>query len=158
MNRDLRHIAAPLLVCLSQLLVGASLAEDAAANADSTPTADTTTVTPAAEANTAPNNQPRPPWMTEEVMRAALAMQLTPEQQGPFRTIVGEFLTSVGAMVQQEMRRESGNFAHNVKRKTKYLANDMDEKLKPVLTEQQWPAYKNYREVLLESMRRPQRG
>ncbi len=92
--------------------------------------------------------QPLPPWMAPEVIKAAIDIGLDEAQQPEFRRIVGEFITNRMSMIAQEIRRSPPNLDRVIKTKTRRLEKTMDTGMKAVLTEPQWPAYENYKDVL----------
>jgi hypothetical protein len=93
-----------------------------------------------------------PPWFEPDVVRAALEIRLDETQQDEFRRIVGDFLTDRMKMIQMEIRRSPPNLERVIKTKTRRLEKAMDKDLESVLTEPQWPAYENYKAVLLSKL------
>jgi len=95
---------------------------------------------------------PTPAWESPEVVKAAIEIGLDEAQLPEFRRIVAEYLTDLGSMVQQELRRESTNKDRTIKRKNRGLIQKMDEQARVLLREDQWPKYLVYKEALLARM------
>lgn len=93
-----------------------------------------------------------PAWMNQDVLKAAIEIRLDEKQQPEFRRIVGEYITNLGKVVQQEMRRESVNKDRTIKRKNNGLIKKMDAEVKPLLAEEQLPKYEEYKKVLFQRM------
>lgn len=96
--------------------------------------------------------QQRPPWMTEEVIAAAMAIELTAEQRVPFRDSVTLFLQSYRDAVQKVIRRGGANLELKIDRTRNSLARDMDERMSLLLTEEQMVRYPAYRSALLDAL------
>ena len=91
--------------------------------------------------------------MQPAVLKAAIAIELTDAQQPVFQQAITTFAQERMSALRRLMR---GNNQTNIPRKwrskTRGLLEDMDETMKPVLSEAQWPAYELYRETLKENL------
>jgi len=94
----------------------------------------------------------RPPWLSDEVMAAAMAIQLTPEQMGPFRDNVAEFLASYRDQARKLVRRGAAGLEGQIHRLRKSLAADLDEQMAALLTDEQMVRYADYRTALLDAL------
>jgi hypothetical protein len=105
-------------------------------------------------AGVATAQEERPPWLSDEVVAAAAAIELTPEQLGPFRASVTEFLVSYRDQASKLVRRGAAGLEGQIDRLRKSLARDMDERMAELLTEDQMVRYGDYRSALLDSLER----
>ncbi len=137
---------------VASLFTGSVYAVDASTSPVMQPQAETVTAPPAAPAG------PTPAWMDPQVVKAAIQIGLDPQQQPEFRRIVGEYLTNLRKVVQQEMRRESVNKDRTIKRKNNGLIKKMDEQVKPLLSAEQWPKYEQYKTLLFAKMKEASPG
>lgn len=96
----------------------------------------------------------RPPWLSDEVVAAAMAIELTPEQMAPFRASVSEFLASYRDQARRLIRRGAAGLEGQIDRLRKSLAGDMDERMAVLLTEEQMVRYADYRSALLDALER----
>ena len=94
----------------------------------------------------------RPPWLSDEVMAAAMAIELTPEQLAPFRSNVAEFLESYRDQARKLVRRGAAGLEGQIDRLRRSLAGDMDDRMAGLLTEDQMVRYADYRAALLRSL------
>lgn len=92
--------------------------------------------------------------MQPEVLKAAIAIELTEEQQPVFQEAITTFAQGRMDSLRRLMRANNQtNIPRKWRSKTRGLLEDMDESMKAVLTEAQWPAYENYRETLKANLR-----
>ncbi len=90
-----------------------------------------------------------PGYLKPEVLAAAAAMNLTEEQQPQFREAVGTFLDDRMKAINSLMRRNNQTGVdRKIKSRTNSLLKKMDKSMAGFLTEEQMPAYQNYRETL----------
>ena len=94
-----------------------------------------------------------PFWMTPNVLKAAIGINMNDAQKHNFNEVVGQYVTDHFAMVQKEAKRESADLDQRVKSRDGALARKMDDQMQAVLTPQQMPAYENYRKVLREELK-----
>ena len=94
----------------------------------------------------------RPPWLSDEVMAAAKAIQLTPEQLAPFRENVAVFLESYRDQARKLVRRGAAGLEGQIHRLRKSLAADLDERMAETLTDEQMVPYADYRAALLNAL------
>ena len=100
-----------------------------------------------------------PPWMTVEIVKAAVDIHMNDAQQHQFNDAVGEFVSAHFAMIQKELKKEAPDLEQRVRSRDGALVRQMDTRLQPVLTTEQWPAYENYKKALraqLKEMPLPQ--
>ena len=109
-----------------------------------------------------PSPQPAvelPAWMTVDIVKAAVDIHMTDEQQHQFNDAVAEFVSSHFAMIQKELKKEAPDLEQRVKSRDGVLVRQMDARVHPILTTEQWPAYENYKKALrtqLKGMPLPQ--
>ena len=90
-----------------------------------------------------------PAFMKPEVLEAAAAIQLSEEQTPQFRAAVGNFVDERMKAINKLMRRNNQTgLERKIKSRTNSLLKDMDEDMAAFLTEEQMPAYENYRDKL----------
>lgn len=94
-----------------------------------------------------------PPWMSPEVIKAAVAINMTDAQKPVFNEIVGDYVTAHFAMIQKEVKRGAPNLDMTIRSKDNGLAHTMDDKVKKVLTKEQWPAYEEYKKELRSGLK-----
>ena len=89
-----------------------------------------------------------PSWMSAEVVKAAVGINMTDAQQHEFNEVVGDYVTNHFAMIQKEAKREAPDLEQRVKSRDNALVRKMDTRMHEILTKEQWPAYENYKKVL----------
>lgn len=94
-----------------------------------------------------------PPWMTTDVLKAAVQINMTDAQKPEFNAVVGQYVTDHFAMIQKELKRGAANLDMTIKSRDNALARTMDDQVREILTQEQWPAYENYRKVLRTSLK-----
>ena len=97
--------------------------------------------------------QQLPPWMTADVIKAAVAMNMTDAQKPEFNKAVGQFITDHFAMIQKEIKRSAPNLDMTIKSRDKALIHTLDDNVHKILTQEQWPEYENYKDALLKALR-----
>lgn len=98
--------------------------------------------------------EPRPAFMQPDVLKAAIAIELTEEQQPVFQSAITTFAQGRMDSLRRLMRANNQtNISRKWRTKTRGLLEDMDETMKAALTDAQWPAYENYRETLKANLR-----
>jgi hypothetical protein len=116
----------------------------------------------AQEGSPPPSPQPAvalPAWMTVDIVKAAVDMHMTDEQQHQFNDAVADFVSSHFAMIQKELKKEAPDLEQRVKTRDGVLVRQMDTRVHPILTTEQLPAYENYKKALrtqLKEMPLPQ--
>jgi hypothetical protein len=99
-------------------------------------------------------DQPTPAFAQPEVLKAALQIGLTEEQQPKFRDGVTHFFNCRTAAFNRLMKgRDQVDLERKMKSKTKSCAKTMDKEMHEFLTEEQRPKYQNYREVLFANLK-----
>jgi hypothetical protein len=109
--------------------------------------------TPAAAEDAATPSAPAvsvqlPPWMTPEVFKAAVQINMTDAQKPEFNKAVSDFISNHFAMMQKEAKRNAPNLDMRIKSKDKALVHALDDKVHKILTKEQLPAYENYKKEL----------
>jgi len=133
-----RFVSLAILASLAAFIGTGAAAEEAAAPA----------AAPAAGA-AAPAPVQLPPWMSVDVIKAAVAINMTDAQKPEFNKVVGEYVTDHFAMLQKESKRNNAaNLDMTIKSKDKALVHKMDDEVEKILTKEQLPAYENYKKVL----------
>ncbi len=98
--------------------------------------------------------QPRPPWLDTDVLKAALAMELTDEQKPQFQQAVSDLVNGRGKATAKLLRR---NNVTNLERKLKTANNrqfkKMDKNVAGFLSDDQYPRYVVYRDLLKQKMK-----
>ncbi len=89
-----------------------------------------------------------PPWMSTEVLKAAVAINMTDAQKPEFNKVVGEYVTDHFAMIQKVMKVGAPNVDMTIRSKDNALVHKMDDKVEKILTKEQMPAYEDYKKVL----------
>jgi hypothetical protein len=107
----------------------------------------------AATPPTAPTPIQLPPWMTADVMKAAVAMNMTDVQKPEFNKAVGQYITDHFAMIQKEIKRSAPNLDMTIKSRDRALVHTLDDNVHKILTQEQWPEYEKYKDALLTALR-----
>ena len=97
--------------------------------------------------------QPRPPWLQPDVVKASVEIGMDEEQATLFRASVGRFLD--GRMKALNRLLQGNNVTdieRKLKRKTKTLQKQMDGEMAEFLTDEQYPRYEVYRDTLMSHM------
>jgi len=89
-----------------------------------------------------------PPWMSTDVLKAAVAINMTDAQKPEFNKVVGEYVTDHFAMIQKVMKVGAPNVDMTIRSKDNALVHKMDDKVEKILTKEQMPAYEDYKKVL----------
>jgi len=136
-----RSIRLTTLAAVFALVGLTAVAEDAAAPA--TPAAPAAPGTAAA-----PTPVQLPPWMSPDVIKAAVAINMTDAQKVPFNQAVGDYVTAHFQMVQKVSKIGAPNLDMTIKSRDKALVHTMDGEVAKILTPEQLPAYEEYKKVL----------
>ena len=98
-------------------------------------------------------DQQEGPWTHPEVLKAAINIDMSPEQQAQFRKAITNFLQGLGSDVRKLLNaRNPTNVPRKIASKRKARVKAMDEEVQAFLTEEQFPSYEAYRDLLLEKM------
>ena len=93
------------------------------------------------------------PFVNPDVVKAAVEIQMSEEQSAEFRKIIGEFADSLGPAFSKLVQRTNpAHISRKWRTKRGRLVKDMNKKMAVVLTEEQYPKYERYVQVLLEKM------
>ena len=96
-----------------------------------------------------------PPWISPDIVKAAIEIRLDDNQQEVFRTAVGDFIDSYFRMIRKESRRNAVDQPRRIARRTRSLVGGMDKAMKKTLLQEQWPAYERYRTLLVSALQNP---
>ena len=92
-------------------------------------------------------------WQHPDIAKAAAAMQLNREQIQRFRVITGELIDDLMARVLSLMKRRQTQGPEQTEQKMssarRKFIREMNARMKEILTDEQWPAYENYRDTLI---------
>lgn len=89
----------------------------------------------------------------DPLLKAAMDIQMNEEQTAAFQANLQEFMNDLASSTRKLMRRNNEtNVEKKILRKRKQLLNSMDEKMAAVLTEEQYPRYEAYRDLLYARM------
>ena len=87
------------------------------------------------------------------LITAAVAIQLSEDQQAAFQTLLAEYLEKLGSATRKLIRRNNEtDVAKKIIRKRKQLTRTFDKKMAAILTEEQYPRYEQYRTLLLAKL------
>ena len=94
----------------------------------------------------------RPPWLSDEVISAAMNIGMSEEQLGPFRESVSIFLEEYRDEARRIIRRGDAGIETSVQRARSSLARQMDKRMEEILTAEQMVPYQDYRAALLDAV------
>ena len=94
----------------------------------------------------------RPPWLSDEVISAAMNIGMSEEQLGPFRESVSIFLEAYRDAARRIIRRGDAGIETSVQRARSSLARQMDKRMQEILTAEQMVPYQDYRAALLDAV------
>jgi len=90
-----------------------------------------------------------PAFLQPDVLKAAVAMNLTDEQKPQFQQSLTDFVNGRMAAFKKLMRgNNQTNMPRKMKSRTNKLLKQMDADVASFLTEEQMPAYELYRDTL----------
>ena len=96
----------------------------------------------------------KPAFLQPEVLRAAIAINLTEEQKPRFQAALGEFINARMQAINRLVRKNNQtDLKRKIKSKSNSLLKQMDKDMAAFLSEEQLPAYQSYRETLKANMR-----
>lgn len=96
---------------------------------------------------------PKPAFMQPEVLQAALAIELTDEQKPQFGEALTNFQNARIEAINKLMRRNNQtDLPRKIKSRTNSLLKKMDKDMAVFLTEEQMPAYQDYRKKLKSNL------
>ena len=98
--------------------------------------------------------QPKPAFLQPEVLKAAMAINLTDAQKPQFQEALTEFSQNRMKMIGKLMRKNNmTNIDRKIRSRTNSLLKKMDKSMAGFLSEEQMPAYENYRDTLKANLR-----
>jgi len=86
--------------------------------------------------------------MSPDVIKAAVAINMTDAQKPEFNKVVGQYVTDHFAMIEKVLKVGAPNVDMTIRSKDNALVHKMDEGVHKILTKEQWPAYEEYKKVL----------
>ena len=96
---------------------------------------------------------PRPPWLNVDVLKAAIAIDMTDEQKPQFQQAVSDLVNNRAKAINKIMRR---NNVTDLRRKLKVASKrqfkKMDKAMAGFLTDEQHPKCEIYRDLLEDKM------
>ncbi len=96
----------------------------------------------------------KPAYMQPEVLKAALQINLTDTQKPQFQQALTDFVNGRMKAINKIMRgHNQSNIDRKMKSRTNSLLKQMDKDMAGFLTEEQMPAYQNYRKTLKSHLR-----
>jgi|TARA_B110000977_G_scaffold184765_1_gene248869 hypothetical protein len=96
----------------------------------------------------------KPAWLQPEVLKSAVAINMTDEQQPKFQTAITAYLTDLQKSYKKILRgRDTTDLERKIKRMNKKLTKKMDDSMAEFLSEQQMPKYELYRDALINAMK-----
>ena len=98
------------------------------------------------------------PWGHPDVLNAAAAIQMTPEQQAKFRAAVGAFVDGLMKYTVSLIKQQKPDIPRKLKRKTRKLTKAMNQSMSEILDEEQYPRYEACRDLLLDKMEKISSG
>ncbi len=103
---------------------------------------------------TASGAEDTPAFVQPEVLKAALAINLTDEQKPQFQQALTDFVNDQDDAIRLLMRRNNQtNLPRKIKGKRNGLLKAMDKQMATFLTQEQMPAYEHYAKTLKSYMR-----
>ena len=91
-----------------------------------------------------------PPWLRNNALNAALAIDLTDEQKPKFQNALNNFLQNHADALRRVMRRNNlTHMEHHVRKVTNKEANKLDQSVELFLEVGQLERYQEYRDVLV---------
>jgi hypothetical protein len=94
-----------------------------------------------------------PSWMSADVVKAAVEINMTDAQQHEFNVVVGDYVGDHFAMIQKEVRREAPDLEQRVRSRDNALVHQMGDRMQKILTKEQLPAYENYVKTLRSELK-----
>jgi len=103
---------------------------------------------------TASGAEDTPAFVQPEVLKAALAINLTDEQKPQLQQALTDFVNDQDDAIRLLMRRNNQtNLPRKIKGKRNGLLKAMDKQMATFLTQEQMPAYEHYAKTLKSYMR-----
>ncbi|MCZ6658709.1 MAG: hypothetical protein O7C67_15560 [Gammaproteobacteria bacterium] len=95
-----------------------------------------------------------PPWMEPDVLKAAIDIGMNDEQLPQFRTCITEFVDGRTKALNRLLRGHNvTNMDRKIKSRTNSLKRTMNKRMSEFLTEEQYPRYETYRDLLISKFR-----
>jgi predicted ATPase len=95
------------------------------------------------------------PWTDPDVIKAAIAIDMTAEQSAAFRSSVGAFIDGVMRQSMTLIKHQKPDLKRELKRVYRKHGKRMDKNMQTVFTEEaQYARYEAYRDLLLSKMKK----
>ena len=94
------------------------------------------------------------PWLEPDVLAASLEIGMDEAQIPQFRMIVSEFINEQIKALNKLLRGHNvTDMERKMKSRTNALKRNMDKQMSALLTEEQYPRYETYRDLLISKYR-----
>ena len=107
-----------------------------------------------ANATRAEDSAPPPPWLQPHVLQAYISIGLTDEQKPAFNAAMAEYVQKSGRGINKVISTNKGNLDRAIKREIKKHSNRWNNTAQEILTEEQYPKYEMYRDILIGTILR----
>jgi hypothetical protein len=95
------------------------------------------------------------PWAHPDVIKAAIAIEMSEEQAALFRTAMGAFIDGIWRDSMNLIKRQKPNLEKALQRVTRKHSKRLDQEMRAVFTEdQQFARYQVYRDLLLSKIKK----
>lgn len=96
----------------------------------------------------------KPAWLQPEVLKSAIAINMTDEQKPKFQNAITAYLTDFQTSFKKILRgRDTSDLKRKIKRMDKKLMRTMDNSMAEFLSEEQMSKYEIYRDALSKAMK-----
>ena len=95
------------------------------------------------------------PWADPELIKAAIAIDMSEQQAALFRTAMGAFIDGVWKDSMNLIKRQKPNLKNELKRVNRKHIKKLNQKMRAVFTEdEQFARYQVYRDLLVAKVRK----
>jgi hypothetical protein len=94
------------------------------------------------------------PWAHPDVLKAAAAIKMSPDQLSVFRTAIGAFVDDLMQETYRLTKQNKSDIPRRVKSKRNKLVKQLNGKMAAVLTEDQYSRYETYRILLVKKLKK----
>ncbi len=96
----------------------------------------------------------KPAWLQPEVLKSAVAINMTDEQKPKFQNAITVYLTDFQKSFKKIITgRDTSGMERKIKRMNKRLKKKMDGAMAEFLSKEQMPKYEVYRDALIKAMK-----
>ena len=85
--------------------------------------------------------------MSAEIIAALMEINLDAEQKPKFGAVMVDYSGKIQSSINKVMRSRKTDKPRLIKRKVKSLFKELDEPMKEILRDEQWPAYLKYKKI-----------